>query len=161
MEYKIQNSDTIKELRDGARLSISEGFPERLAGSVVPVMNINPKDYRICNIAKTTSAVNATSATIYTTPADKDFYLVGFSIGLIKDATATSINSGISAYIDGLNTALIGIASLTLTAQSETLSQTLAYPIKVDRNTIIAVTNTTNVGNISARGSIIGYTVEP
>lgn len=73
MAYQIQNSETIKEVREGARLSISEGFPQRLAEAIVPVMEVNPKQLRICNIVKSASAINATSGTIYTTLQIKIF----------------------------------------------------------------------------------------
>ena len=159
MEYKIQNSDTIKEIRDTARLSISEGFPTALNDKVIPVIDVNPKHARVCDIVKTAVAQNATSATVYTTPTDQDFYLVGWNLNLIKDATSTSTASGIKFTVNGAQAAHSRIASLSLTAQTANIVVVLDKPIKLDRNTTVTIENGTNVANITLYGTIFGYTV--
>jgi hypothetical protein len=158
---QINNSQLSKEMIEGAKINISfDNIPTQIADKVIPTMEVNPKMLRICNIVKDGSATNATSATIYTTPTDKDFYLVSAQMSVIKDVTATSTNSFVNAVIDGLTSTMMRIRGLTLTPQSETISISLNPPLKIDRGTNITIGNTTNVANVSASGSIVGYTTE-
>lgn len=113
-----------------------------------------------CNIVRQSSTVNSASATIYTTPSDKDFYLVGYVFSIIKDATATATNMEIYAYIDGVNRSLCRIVGLTLTPQNDSIAMQFEHPIKVDRGTNISIINNTAVANLSVSANIFGYTVE-
>lgn len=160
----IDNTDTKKEINDAIRgNAVSNLAPTMVNNSIQPVINVNPKDYRRCNIIKRNSASNSTSATVYTTPADKDFFLSAATLTVCKDATSTSTLSTLTIVPNTETSAvqLLDIASLTLTAQDGTISITLPNPIQLARNSAINVTNTTNVANIRADATIIGYTVEP
>ena len=157
----IQNSDLTRELVQGAKIAQSyEQVPTQLAEKVVPFMEVNPKLLSIINIVKNNAAVNATTSTIYTTPPDRDFYLCTVSMSTIKDATSTSVVSQVLAFVDGVNTVLLNIASITLTAQENCSSITFPLPIKIDKGTNITVTNSTNVANIRTNAVISGYTVD-
>lgn len=159
----IYNTDLTKELKDGAKIQqIRDVIPSQLAEKVVPVMEVNPKLLRRCNIARSDVAINATAQTIYTAPTDKDFYLCGASCAVIKDATATSTNTAVvCSPAEGGNTAnVISIAGLTLTAQENCNSIMFSPPLLIKRGTAIQVTNSTNVGNVTGRGFIYGYTVD-
>lgn len=157
----IDNSDTKKEMNDAMRgNSVSNIAPTKIADIVQPVININPKDYRRCNIVRSNNAANNTSATIYTTPLDKDFYLVSSSLFVIKDITATSTSSDIRVVVEGVTNSIIAISGITLTPQANGQTISFSSPIKIDRGTNITVINSTNVANIKASGTIIGYTVE-
>lgn len=114
----------------------------------------------VANIVRRASATNATSATIYTTPADKDFYLTSAQLATIKDVTSTSTDETISAIIGGTSTILLNIPSITLTVQTGATSIIFNPPVLIDRNTAITVTNGTNVATIKSTGCITGYTVE-
>lgn len=133
----------------------SDTLPSTL-NVLTPVIPIT----RYCDIVKSTAVTNATTGTVYTTPSDKDFYLTAIHLAIYKDATATSTDTSIRAFIQGLNTGILRVPGLTLTAQSEAMTLSFPTPIKIDRNTAITIDNTTNVANIKAFGSIIGYTVE-
>lgn len=157
----IHNSNLTKELIDVGKLQVSrDKIPNELAEKVVPVINVNPKDYRIANVLRYNTCTNATNATIYTTPADRDTYITNIMLAFIKDATATSTGVWINFVIDGATRTILHYPCLTLTAQTGAITLALPSPIKVDRNTAITVNSSTNVGNISASGSIIGYSVE-
>ena len=160
----IDNSETKKEINDAIRgNAVSNIAPSQLANQVIPVIDVNPKHSRRVNIVKNQNALNSTSGTIYTTPSDKDFYLVGCEISVLKDATATSTNSAINAVIkgDSSSTIVAIIRGLTLTAQENSVSNNFGNGVLLERGTNITITNTTNVANISASGIIWGYTVEP
>jgi len=115
---------------------------------------------RVCNIIKRGLEDNTASTTIYTTPADKDFYIVGLSLNYSKDITATSTSFGINAVIEGASTPILNLRGSTLTVQNEATSISLPNAIKVDRNTAITLTATNATANHSASAIIYGYTVE-
>ena len=73
----IQNSQTIKEIRKAAGLSISDGFPQRIADAVIPTIEVNPENFRIANVVENNNTGTTGSFTIYTTPSNKSFYLTG------------------------------------------------------------------------------------
>lgn len=123
-------------------------------------MEVNPKLLRRINITKSADANNATSATIYTTPTDQDFYLVAAYLATIKDATATSTSERILATINGASTNILRFLSFTLTAETRDTQITLPIPVKIDRGTTITVNNGTGNANISTTGGIYGYVDE-
>jgi hypothetical protein len=158
----IDNSETKKEINDAIRgNAVSNIAPTQLANQVIPVIDVNPKNLRRCNIVRAGVASNAISGTIYNTPADKDFFLCSSTISLTKDATSTSTSSRMNVIIDGATQVINRIDGFTLTAQQQTSNITFSTPIRIDRNTSITVTNTTNVANVTNGGTITGYTVEP
>lgn len=156
---KIHNNDTIRELVKGANLQVGfDEIPSDLARSIVPTLEVNPEQYRKTTIIRKGTASNATSATAYTTPSDRDFYLVGCNLGVIKDVTATSTGSDIEVVPFGETiTNILSIPSLTLTVQNDVVSMVLPFPMKLARGSTIKVLNTTNVGNVRAMGNIWGY----
>jgi hypothetical protein len=122
----------------------------------VAVIPIKPR----VNILKRGQALNSTGATVWTTPSDKDFYLVAANLSFVKDATSTSLASRISVTVEGVAINILDCAQLTLTAQSGNMSQQFNPPIKLDRNTNITVNNSTAVANCTSVANIYGYTVE-
>lgn len=160
----IDNSETKKEINDAIRgNAVSNLAPTKVNDSVQPVININPKDYRRCNIVKVGSATNA-NATIYTTPTDKDFYLVGACISRIKDAASDETFSSIALTIDGdtSSTNILRLSGITLTADSKELSSDFTCPIRLKRGSTITLARTASTaGVLTYSATIWGYTVEP
>jgi hypothetical protein len=159
---RINNSDAIQELRKAAQISGSEAVPNFLSSSVVPVIEMNPRMLRVCNIVRS-SQVSSTTGTLFTTPANQDFYLVSANFSLIKNVTADDANgnTSLNVIIDGATVGVIRIPCLTLTAMQSNMSAVFPFPIKVDRNTAITITkNAITAGNSVICGSIAGYTVE-
>jgi hypothetical protein len=134
-----------------------QGSPEyKVSDTIQPTIEVNPQIIK--NVfGKESEAINSTSSTIYTTPTTQDFYLTSVTLSTIKDVTSTSVASKIRVTINGLAFTLLEIASLSLTPQSQINSLVLTHPLKVDRGTIITVTNSTNVGNITSWGGITGF----
>lgn len=159
---QIYNSELTDELKIGAKIQLSrDRIPNEIAEKVVPTMEVNPKLLKNCNILRHATAINTTATTVYSVPSDIDFYLCGCSLSVIKDATATSINSAIQITVDGDSNFFrpISIAGLTLTPQSLSESVDFNRPIKVKRGTNISVINSTNVANCTSSACIWGYTV--
>lgn len=132
-----------------------EPAPVFVEDYIQPTVSVSP----ITNVLRHNSAINSTTATIYSTPSDRDFFLTGASLSLIKDAGATSTGSSVKVVIDGNTRNLLTIISLTTTAQNDAISQSF-NKIKIDRGTDIVVTNGSANANVSAIGIIEGFIVE-
>ncbi len=133
-------------------LKNGDGMSEEIDGPVATIP-INPS----CRVLRSASAINATSGTIFTTPTDRDFYLVAAMLSMIKDVTSTSADTTLGVPVDGVTQAILRIPGISLTPQNDVIAISFPYPIKVDRNAQIVITNSSNVANIVTRGSIIGY----
>jgi len=160
---QIQNTSTIKEIRTAAGLSISEGFPQQLGNQIVPVININPKDYRTSQFIRFNQSGSSGALSIATTSEKKDTFITACSMGIIKDAVADMTTGYVSiiVIIDGLERHIVSMPTLTLTAQNSFISVSFPSPIKVDRNSAITLhTQTHSVGVASKSASIVGYEVE-
>jgi hypothetical protein len=153
---KHYNVDISKDAQRIFNFKGADTIPPDIGNIFVPVIPVT----RVCNIIRTTTATNATTGTIYTTPTDKDFYLVGLVISLIKDVTSTATNIQIRVTIDGVVQTIMNISTLTLTVDTRQSTLGLPFPIKVDRNTNITINTNSATANITASGGIVGYTVE-
>jgi hypothetical protein len=146
---------------DAVRILNSKGG-ESVSNELAPLTPVIPI-LRYANIARSAVNLNSASATIYTTPSDKDFYLTAAAIARTSSNAATGVQSTITATIEGVSRVLLDLPRLTSQQEqpASSLSQTWAYcPIKIDRNTIIAVTNNDGTGTIRTHATIQGYTVE-
>jgi len=140
----------------------TDRVPAEISSTVGLVVDVNPNHNRIVNIVRSGTAINATSGTIYTTPTDKDFYILGANLSVIKDVTSTATQSYIQITVDGDATprSIMLSAGLTLTVQTSQNNFTLPVPIKLTRGTTVTVNNDTAVANISTVGTIYGFTVD-
>lgn len=154
----IFNGDLKSKLSADIGATNPAKMPPAITDYVVPMILVNdPVYYAKESFSETATASNSTSATIFTSDAVKDTYLNSVSLTLIKDATATSLSSTITAVINGATKTLAIIPSFTLTAQTLAISVTFNVPIKIDRSTAVNVTNSTNVGNVKASGCVSGF----
>lgn len=159
----IQNTSTIKEIRTAGGLSISEGFPTRLADSVLPVINVNPKDYRRTSLLLQERGVASGNVTVVTTHATRYTFINSITLSFVKDATcdAASTQIDVVAVVDGVTVVLIVNALLTLTAQTSALSLSFVNPIRLDRASAITIrTPTYTAGNFIRCATLSGYEVE-
>lgn len=155
-----QNKQLVTTAIDELKLNpLTDAIPRQVIPTIQPTFELKRK---VCEVLREGACLNATSATVYTTPSDKDFYLVGGQLSLLKDSTATSVLTSLSVVPDSTGTAqgCILLAGQTLTAQ--TLSESVVFnpPLKLKRNSNLAIANSTAVANVHARGSIWGYTEE-
>jgi len=158
----INSSDWTRKVIKAINAQAVQVIPTEIKNDVQLTLETNPALYRRANFSRSASGVNSIATAIYTLPDDKDFYLTNIWLGVIKDALATSTVSAITGVLWGDSTAyaLISIPGITLTAQSNTLSQSFAFPLLMARGSQFIITCTTNVGNIKASGGIIGYFAE-
>jgi len=148
----IFNPETIKEMRDVLRIQGTEPLPP-----LSLVANVNPKNTRKINICRRQTLTNGTTATIYSVPTDRRFYLTNVSLSMIKDATATTTTVSVIGTIKGeTETRILDFVGLTLTAQNQVATLNFAFPCEMEPGTTIRVISATNVGNISANSVVHG-----
>lgn len=144
--------------QDASRIlnSTGEFLSDEVEGPVA-VISIQ----RCANIVRSQSSVATGAVTVFTCPSDKDFYLLACTLAINEDATSDNTNTTLRVVIDGVNQNVINLRKLTTTAINQNISVSIPYPgIKIDRGSVIAMTNTFTVGNAAKSASIIGYTVE-
>lgn len=144
----INNSDILKRIIEEAKIQTSvDEVPTQLASKVVPVLISNPQ--QISKIVREQTAVN-TTATIYTTPADKDFYLS--SLSLTNDRGADGMTY-VSIVIDGETHILLRCPSQA--GSSGIINSSYIAPVKIDRESVITITS--SVALLDGYATITGY----
>jgi len=158
----IDNTQTKKEAEECIRgNSVSNVVPTRISEDVQMVLDINPNHNRICNIVRGgTSNTSSSTASIYTTPADKDFYLTSAHYVFQKNVTSDNTACTLIASVDGADQVLLSLPSITLTATQMEAGITYSNPIKLTRNTTIRMSASFTVGALIRGANITGYTVE-
>lgn len=152
----IDNSETTRELDEAIRGNANTNqIPTNIAGQVVPVINVNPKDYRRANI------VGVGTGTLYTIPANKRFFLTNISLAVSSTTPGTNVGA-ISITPKG-QLAQAGIYAIAeVPAAGGTASQVatinLSFPIELEPGSAIATSAT--AGTTSRRGTIYGFTTE-
>lgn len=136
-------------------LKNGDGMSEEIEGPVA-VIPIHPS----AKIVRQNSGANNASLTIYTTPADKDFYLTAATLSYIKDATSTAASVALQVTIDGVALNVLFLPGITLTASYDNMALSFDVPIKLDRNTSIVCTASSAVANIRTAATIVGYLEE-
>lgn len=158
----IQNSDAIKAIRDGARLSISEGFPQLLGSVVSPVMDMTPDLHRKIEVIGQNDSGSTGTLTIYTTSAINDFYLCSISFSMSKDATCNATGTlSVQVTKNAVLKPIVGIALIAVTAQSDVLTLSFPYPILLDKSTAISLPVTFTLGAMTRTATIFGFEVVP
>lgn len=159
---QIYNTDLINEIKEGVKLQqLSDIVPTRLADTVLPVMEVNPKLLRRINIVIRKALSTSTTGTIYTTPADKDFYLS--FIHMASSITTTSVITECSISItleSGLTSQIMEYPRDAGSANELIGNLTFTIPIKLKKGSIILLTNTFSAGTLSTVAIIGGYTVD-
>lgn len=160
----VNNPQTIRELVQAANLQVGfDEIPSKLASSIVPVIDINSKNFRICDIVVNAQASTAGTTTIYTTPSNKDFYLTAIivtSSPAVPTGMTLSADRGIKGVVNNQTTTLvpgcIGVSNSFTTIPSQQFN----YPIKLDRNTAITHLTDYTGGAVYISYTIVGYSVE-
>lgn len=137
---QVQNSDAIQAIRDSARLSISEGFPQMLSNTIVPILDMTPRVHRLTNQIRSASSTSTGTTTPYTTSATKETYLTYLSADYIKDSSNNMASGGTSITVtteDGVVRAPMFFSFITLTAQSEEKVIHFNPPLKLAKGTQI------------------------
>jgi len=157
---QILNQSTLREIRQALSVPNSYNAPSYSSDQVIPVVNVNPKDYKESKYA-TLSKTNTGTATIYTTDLNKDTFLTSVQLSFAKDATCDAATGSVvlQAIPFGLTsqTAIVSIATITLTAQSGNIFLEFNKPVKIARNTAIQIGGFSYTVGIMSRQATITY----
>lgn len=145
----IRNPSIIRDYNHITDNKLSENL-ESLNNQLVPIIDIKP----FINIVK-----GASSGTIYTTPTDKDFYLVAVIHNVAHSGADTGTVNQVRAYIENIQTAISRIGGVNAEADKQTIQMNFGEKgIKLTRGTAIDINVT---GTWSTTYAIIfGYTRE-
>jgi hypothetical protein len=157
----IDNTQTKIEMNDAMRgNSVSNIAPTKIADTVQPVININPKDYRKTNLLKQTTKTNTGTSAIFTTDAIKETYITGVLLSWMSTVASDSTTAHVTCVQDGGIVYLQRLAKLTLTATTKDMFISFMNPVKVDKNTNVNLTLGFTVGAENAQTCVYGYTVD-
>lgn len=165
---KIYNSDCTKGLAQNAAIQQNvDRVPNELAEKIVPTFETNPALLRrdmILGFGSSTATGTITFLAPADNPVTKRTFITGFSFGYCKDAACDAGTGLISINITpkgkAANTRLIAFPVITLTAQSDTVTQTLLNPLEIEPNTSITSLTTMTAGVLSRCGTIYGYQID-
>jgi hypothetical protein len=130
-----------------------EYVDNKILDVITPTIEIKPRIF-----VKSNTLTNQTTLTIITTDSTRDTYLVGVSLSVIKDVTAVATIVNINGFVDGTSQRIVSIQGITLTPQSEAITMSFPYPIKIDKGTVINIATDNATANIKAVGVIHFYT---
>jgi len=160
----IYNSDLFKELREASQAQSNRDgqLPNQMGEKIWPVMEINPKHSRRCNLLRSANRTATGSATILTTDTIKRTFIVAIYQSLSADATADNTNSTVSMTLKGdANRVVLRIEKQTTTAVSGLNAvYVLPFPMEIEPGSAITHSSTFTVGASSYSTTIIGYTVD-
>ena len=156
-----RNSALSEEVRDVFKLQQNvDGTISNIAGQIIPVVDVNPKHSRKITITKSVSSNATGSTTVYTTPTNQDFYLMGFSAGFIKDAACDNTSVILTSVVKGETVYLFRRDSITATADQAYNTVMFSYPMKIDRGTNIVLAGNKTAGVLAKDAIIWGYVDE-
>jgi hypothetical protein len=130
---RINNRELMEEIRNVAKIQQGTDIvPNILSNQIVPVIEVNPKITKNLIVANAT-CTNSTSADIIAAVGSvQDIYIVGVQLSFIKDVTSTSTYSRVRCTINGLDTIIVSIPHITLTAQTGSIFVYFSHPLKIE-----------------------------
>jgi hypothetical protein len=160
----IKNNEIVQSINQSTYLDgYSDKIPTQLDDKIQLSVDVTPIATKLTTIASFIAVNNTLGGNFFTTSTTVDTYLTAFEISIIKDVTNTSTFEWIELTPFGSSsvTEILPIASLSLTAQSQTANITLNQPLKIARGTQIALKCNGAVANIQMIGNVFGFTVDP
>jgi len=155
----IQSKEVIDKISEDLKVQPAMQIPRELAKQIQLIYNVNPE--RIIQ-TRINTAADATVATIHTTSAVKDTFLIGVFLSVSKDVVSTSLNSDIRFVpFGGVSTAVLTIKYEPVTAGQFVSNREFMIPIKLARGSNVTVHNSTNTASIDAGGIINFYETDP
>jgi len=164
---QIQNVEAAAIIRSQAGLTLAEGFPQNLASTVQPVIDMTPDSHVVADCASVAATASAASNNIVTNAdLNRDRYITGVTLSILKDATCDVATGAVtlSAVLDGdsTSTALLSLPVLTTTAQSDRISLALVRPVKLKKGAAVALgQGTFTAGNFIRHAQVYYYDIFP
>jgi hypothetical protein len=161
---RINNQDVMNKLAKNANIQIAqERAPNELAEKIVPTFETNPQLLKENIILGSTNKTSTGAGTIFTTDAQRETYITSIKYSYVKSATcdvATGAVATLTCVIDGVSKSLLSLVGLTLTAEKDTVVLNFTYPLKIDKNSIVAFgSESFTAGTLMRYCSILGYVI--
>lgn len=150
-----RNPTIVKLARDRLNTIGVDQLPDKVMG---PVATIAIEPY--CDVIRSATRSTTGVTTLYTTPADKDFYLCGAILSWTADAANDGTQVAINLTQQGVAYQLLQLVKVTLTATAQNQSIDLNRPIRIDRNTSITFGGTFGAGTSRCNCTFWGYIQE-
>ena len=155
---QVHNSEVILELRNAAKLQPGrDNIPNFLSSGIMPTIELNPKLVKNAFFKSNVSANLNGNATIYSVPANQDFYLCSANLTMIKDVTADTVDAILNGTVGGAASSILVVPGITLTAQQQSVNITFPHPLKIDKGTNIIINASRSVGANRIAASISGF----
>jgi len=159
---KINNSAVIQKMMDELKLYPgTDVIPTELAEKILPVFQINSDKLSVTtepsNIVRSSNITS--SATLFTIPANEDFYLCN----LLLRSTDVLVWSGghsvveVSVTVDGV-AQNVSIARFVNSEPPHALDVSYSHPIKCDRGTTVDIVLGAIATTSTFYATVIGYT---
>lgn len=163
MGARIYNSDASRALIAGAGLTGADVVPQELAEKALPTIDMTPDFHRVTTISAGSTATSTGNGTVYTTSANKDTYITNITYNMIKDVACdvATGNIAVTANVDGISKNIILISTITLTAQTYSISIPFKNPLKLGRNTTILMTGAFTAGVMVRSCTVQGFETNP
>ena len=147
----LRDASVLLELR-------AEGCPDHLKDDVQLTF---PLQKFYADISRgMTSTVTSTGQTIYTIPADKDFFLTFAQLSYTKDAACDCVAVQLNGTsFDGLAVNILSLLMNPLILNNDNLTGSYTYPIKLKAGTNITLIGSFTVGTMTKRGVIQGFLI--
>jgi hypothetical protein len=157
----MTNRDAIRQYLNNTGQMLADGIPTAIRGDIQPVIDMSADLHLRVNDVRTGLLTNSTSGTVFTTDANRDYFMHGFVLSWTKDATATNTNMAIRTTINATLVQLATLRVLSLTASRDDVVVFFPVPIKIDRSAAVSLISDTNVANFFIQCSIFGTVVDP
>lgn len=159
---RINRTDVIQKAVNDLALNVSvDKIPNEILDKVQLVYGLNRHFSNFVGGNSSTST-GSNSFTLPSVSAGGEIYITALQVALAKDATCDQATGTVSltATLDstGLSTNLIQIPIITLTAQSEDITLSLPYPLKLKPGTNITFTASYTAGLMSRAYKVYGFT---
>lgn len=162
MGLPIQSKEVIDKISEELKVQPAMKIPRELADKIQLVYHVNSNSTNFIT-TKTANANNSVSEIIMTTSTERDTFLTGMGLSMLKDVNGTSNSSSIRATPFGkAETSVMSMRYLGVgVANDRTEFFNLQNPIKLERGTTITVTNAAAVATIQTSGQIYFYETDP
>lgn len=135
----------------------ADAIPKRLGEVVLPVLVVNEDPEKF--IVRRGIATDTTSVTIFTTPTDRDFFIMSAAVSTAHSVLSVSTFTAVQFVPrNGLATNALEIRTEPLTALQEHNSISFPEPILLNRGSAIVIVNSSGTPSIDSVGTIMGFT---
>lgn len=158
---RINRTDVIQKAVNDLALNVSvDKIPNEILDKVQLVYGLNRHFSNF--LVSGTQSTSGNLSVSFPTTTKGDIYLTSVTASFAKDATCDVGTGRITVSItpdnSNISTPIISFAVITLTADSQTVTYSLPYPIKIKEGSSLVFGGTFTVGVMTRNLSAMGFT---